>query len=223
MGRPWHLVWVLLFGLMMAGRAGAGVNPSEVSFTTSDGAVIYGDLYGEGKRAVILAHGAAFDKESWAPLARHLAEQGFRVLAIDFRGYGKSRGGDLPHGLALDVLGAARYLRASGATTVDAVGGSMGGGAVAEAAAEAPAGLLDRIILLSPVPIENPTQMRAGAYLFIASRGESLAPAVRVFYNQAPSPKRLVMLDGQSHAQNIFATGEGPRLTRLIEEFLSQR
>jgi pimeloyl-ACP methyl ester carboxylesterase len=43
---------------------------------------------------VVLAHGARFNKASWAKQAEVLAKTGFRVLAIDFRGYGKSRGGD---------------------------------------------------------------------------------------------------------------------------------
>ena len=67
--------------------------PKVVSFPTSDGGLIYADLYGQGDHAVILAHGARFTKESWKSQAPVLARAGFRVLAIDFRGRGKSRGG----------------------------------------------------------------------------------------------------------------------------------
>ena len=41
----------------------------------------------------MLAHGAIFNKESWAKQAQLLAKEGFAVLAIDFRGYGKSQAG----------------------------------------------------------------------------------------------------------------------------------
>ena len=64
-----------------------------VSFPTPDGGLIYADLYGAGDRGVLLAHGAQFDKSSWEKQARVLGHAGFRVLAIDFRGYGQSRGG----------------------------------------------------------------------------------------------------------------------------------
>ena len=64
-----------------------------------------------------------------------LERAGFRVLAIDFRGYGLSKGpgqsDPLSAPLHLDVLAAVRYLRKSGAKTVSVVGGSMGGGAPA--------------------------------------------------------------------------------------------
>ena len=56
-----------------------------VSFPTKDGGKLCGDLYGQGDRAVILAHGGRFNKESWKEQAQVLAAKGFRILAIDFR------------------------------------------------------------------------------------------------------------------------------------------
>jgi hypothetical protein len=35
-----------------------------VSFPTEDGGEIYADVYGEGPRGVVLAHGGRFNKES---------------------------------------------------------------------------------------------------------------------------------------------------------------
>jgi len=63
------------------------------SFPTSDGGLIHADQYGKGDRGVVLAHGGRFNKESWLQQALLLAQAGFRVLAIDFRGEGQSRGG----------------------------------------------------------------------------------------------------------------------------------
>ena len=80
-----------ILSLIIAGLTAA---PREDSFPTADGGVIWADVYGAGDRAVVLAHGARFDKASWAPQAEVLAKAGFRVLAIDFRGYGQSHGGD---------------------------------------------------------------------------------------------------------------------------------
>jgi len=56
--------------------------------STEDRGVIYADVYGEGDRGVVLAHGGRFNKESWEKQAQTLASAGFRVLALDFRGYG---------------------------------------------------------------------------------------------------------------------------------------
>ena len=85
-----------------------------VSFGSQDGAVINADVYGEGDRGVVLAHGGQFRKESWQPQAKRLAREGYRVLAFDFRGFGESHGpGDSDMDTApmqLDVLGAVHYL-----------------------------------------------------------------------------------------------------------------
>jgi len=115
--------------LMLTGLTAA---PKEVSFPSPDGGVVWGDLYGAGDRAVVLAHGARFNKASWEKQAEVLANAGFRVLAIDFRGYGKSHGGDRSSSGGgekyQDILAAIRYLRENGAKTVSVIGASMGGG-----------------------------------------------------------------------------------------------
>jgi pimeloyl-ACP methyl ester carboxylesterase len=111
-----------------------------VSFPTQDGGLIYADAYGKGDRGVVLAHGGRFNKESWEKQARVLEEAGLRVLAVDFRGYGQSRGPGqaepLGAPLKLDVLAAVRYLHTNGAKTVSVVGGSMGGRAAGDASIE---------------------------------------------------------------------------------------
>ena len=63
-----------------------------ISFPTQDGGRICADLYGKSDRAVMLAHGGRFSKESWKDQARTLVSAGFGVLAIDFRGFGCSTG-----------------------------------------------------------------------------------------------------------------------------------
>jgi pimeloyl-ACP methyl ester carboxylesterase len=180
-------------------------------------------VYGSGASGVVLAHGAAFNKESWGPLARTLAAGGHQVLAIDFRGYGASRAGSDPRALQQDVLAAVRYLRSRGARSVSVVGASMGGGASARAATEAAAGEIERLFLLSPVAIANPEAIKAGRLMYVASRDEQLAPSIKAQFDRAPEPKRIEWLDGDAHAQNIFATAQGPRLTTFIVEFVAGR
>jgi len=110
----------------------------------------------------VLAPGGRFNKESWGKQARVLAGAGFRVLAIDFRGRGQSRGGARTRddGVRLDVLAAIRYLRKTGAKTVPVVGASFGGWAAAEASAEAEPGEIDRLILLAHSPVNRPQRMK---------------------------------------------------------------
>lgn len=46
--------------------------------------------YGAGDRVVVLAHGIMFTRRMHAPLARRLAEDGFRVITLDLLGHGES-------------------------------------------------------------------------------------------------------------------------------------
>jgi pimeloyl-ACP methyl ester carboxylesterase len=205
--------------------------PDRVSFKTEDGGLVYADIYGEGDRGVVLAHGGRFNKESWTPQARTLAEAGFRVLAFDFRGYGQSTGpgqsDPLSAPLQLDVLAAVRYLRATGAKSVSVVGGSMGAGAAGGASIEARAGEIDRIVLLAGTANGPPERLK-GPKLFIVSRDDvggpdvPRLPRIRAQYEKAPEPKELIILEGSAHAQAIFQTNQAERLMREILRFLTR-
>lgn len=208
-----------LFTLIQA--AAAAQSPTDVTIPTADGGTVDADLYGSGTRGVVFAHGAIFNKQSWAPLARRLAALGFRALAIDFRGYGKSRAGSDPGALYLDVVAAIHWLHKQGVEKVDVVGGSMGGGAAGKAATEVKPGEIDKLVLLSPMPIDHPENLKAASILYIASHDESLAPIIREQFERAPNPKKLILLEGSAHAQNIFATGQAQNLSDDIVEFLA--
>jgi len=204
--------------------------PERVSFPTEDGGVVHADLYGQGAHGVVLAHGGRFTKASWATQAETLARAGFRVLTIDFRGRGESRGGPQstsPDDVHFDVLAAVRYLRASGAETVSVVGASFGGGAAARAAVEAGEGEIDRLVLLAASAIDEPERMK-GRTLFITARGDTTGsgalrlPVIRDQYERAPGPKELVILEGAAHAQYLFEKDQGERLMREILRFLSE-
>ncbi len=215
--------------LLLAGPAGAW---EPVTFPTQDGGLIHADLYGKGDRAVVLAHGGRFNKESWKEQAEALEQAGFRVLAIDFRGYGQSRGpgqsDPLSAPLHLDVLAAVRYLRKTGAKTVSVVGGSMGGSAAGDASVEAKPGEIDRLVFLGSEGSGKPEQMK-GRKLFIIARDDlgssdiPRLPRVRDHYAKTPGPKELVIVDGSAHAQFLFATEQKERVMREIVRFLTER
>jgi pimeloyl-ACP methyl ester carboxylesterase len=210
--------------LLGAGSAIAQNAPAAVTYPSADGGTIHAELYGQGSHAVLLAHGRIFDKESWAPLARQLESAGYRVLAIDFRGYGDSTAGSEGNVLEQDILGGIRYLHEElGATAVSVIGGSMGGGAAARAATLAAPGQIEALILLSAGSVDDPRQLQAGRILFIASEDEPMTPGIREQHARAPDPKRLVLLPGAAHAQHIFKTDQAARLTDEILSFLAAR
>jgi len=200
-----------------------------VSFPTDDGGVVYADVYGSGDRGVVLAHGARFTKESWAEQAPVLAAAGFRVVVIDFRRRGQSRGGPQDRSdndAHYDVMAAVRYLRDSGARTVGVVGASFGGGAAARASIDMEAGEIDQLVLLAHSIVSEPERIK-GAKLFIVARedpsygGERRLVDIRDQYERVPEPKELVVLEGNAHAQFIFETDQADRLMEEILRFLT--
>ena len=193
--------------------------------------MVYADMYGKGDRGVVLAHGGPFNKESWQKQAATLVSAGFRVLALDFRGYGKSRGpGDsdpMDAPLHLDVLAAVRYLRKAGAKSVSVVGGSMGAGAAGDASIASRPGEIDRLVFLGGSP-NGPAEKLKSSALFIVARDNASGdgprlPGIQAQFEKAPEPKALIILDGSAHAQYLFQTDQGERVMREILHFLSAK
>ena len=218
----------IILALLLASQA---VAQTTVSFPTEDGGVVYADIYGEGDRAVVLVHGGQFNKESWQKQAHALAELKFQVLALDLRGYGKSRGpGDadsMDAPLYQDVLAAVRYLRKSGAKTVSVVGASMGGWAAGDASIASKPGEIDRVVFLGSAPSRSADKLKCPS-LFIVARDDASGdgprlPGIRAQYDKAPEPKELIVLDGSEHAQFLFQTDQADRVMREIIRFLSAK
>ncbi|MFZ0957079.1 MAG: alpha/beta fold hydrolase [Candidatus Sulfotelmatobacter sp.] len=219
------VLFVLLFTVLSVGQIPA---QEAVTFLAPDGYRLHADLYGKGDRAVVLAHGGRFTKESWRKQAEVLADAGFRVLAIDFRGYGQSVPGsqneDWKH--YPDVLAAVRYLHNAGANSVSVVGASMGGDAAGDASAESNPGEIDRIVFLGSEGGDSPERLK-GRKSFIVTRDDQSGdgprlPGITEHYRKAPDPKKLVVLEGSAHAQFIFDTDQGPRLLQEMLRFLSE-
>ena len=98
---------------------------------TRDGTDLYVKDWGSG-RPVILLHGWPLNADSWDPQAMALADAGFRAIAYDRRGFGRS--GQPWSGYDYDTLSddLADVMAATGADRDAAiVGFSMGGGEVA--------------------------------------------------------------------------------------------
>jgi pimeloyl-ACP methyl ester carboxylesterase len=220
---------VLRAALLALALTTPGSAQQSITLPTGDGGRVCADLYGQGPRAVVLAHGGRFTKESWREQARALASGGFRILAIDFRGFGCSSGpGQADFDSAPfenDVLAAVRYLKGHGAKTVSVVGGSFGGAAAGDASIKSAPGEIDRIVFLGAAP-NLPAEKLKSRALFIVARddgndGGPRLPGIRAQYEKAPQPKELIVLDGSAHAQFLFQTDQSARLMREILRFLS--
>ncbi|WP_294235963.1 alpha/beta hydrolase [uncultured Sphingomonas sp.] len=97
---------------------------------TRDGTDIYVKDWGEG-RPVVLLHGWPLSADMWDAQMMALAEAGFRAIAYDRRGFGRS--GQPWSGYDYDTLSddLADVLEATGAHDAAIIGFSMGGGEVA--------------------------------------------------------------------------------------------
>lgn len=208
----------------------------EVWFDAPDGAHLSGVVLGQGRTGVILAHQRWFSLCSWVPFARTLAQQGFRVLVFDFRGFGVSPPltGRAGRSLDLDVAGGLAYLRGQGVDRVVLVGSSMGATSVLMVASQdQPPG---QAPVAGVVSISGPSrfyEMDAGQavnrlrvpLLLIASEGEgNYTRSARLLYHNASShSKRMVIVPGKVHGIGLLSSAaNGAQLRQLVTTFIQE-
>lgn len=105
-----------------------------------------GPPFSTDRPAVVLVHGAGFDRTVWVLQTRYLAHHGFSVLAVDLPGHGRSEGSPLT---SIDEIGAwlARLIESAGVPEAALVGHSMGALGVLSTAARYP-GVVSKLALL---------------------------------------------------------------------------
>jgi pimeloyl-ACP methyl ester carboxylesterase len=139
--------------MLLLGEATAQKN---LSFPTEDGGVVYANPFGKSDKAVVLAHQGQFNKESWDTQAHALVAAGFEVLALDFRGYGKSKGpGDSdPISGHCTWMSCPPYRFCEGETRRPCrlLGASMAGWAAGDASFASRPGEIDRVVFLGAAP-----------------------------------------------------------------------
>jgi len=190
-----------------------------VHFDTNDGGKIEASLFSASdSKAVIFAHGAIFNKESWYFLAEAFQSKGVSALSIDFRGYGNSRSGSSTKKM-YDILGAISYLKEQGFTDINIVGASMGGAAVLLALSNNSVPI-DKVVLLAPAggPAIVST---ASDKLFIVSESERMFTGVMAIYEASAEPKQIKIYPGNAHAQNLFKTDVRDELIDRITGFIN--
>ncbi len=182
--------------------------PITVSFTHG-GKTVHGLLWGKGAYGVVLSHGAIYDAASWAPLASDVARNGMIALALE----------DVEPD---DILAANFYLREKHSVkAVALIGASAGGSTAITAMSKAPQ-KWDQLILLSSAG--NVRGLGPAPKLFVASEDEGMADAVRRMAKETEGKQNeFLIFKGSAHAQAIFRTSNGPRLTSAILERLIKR
>jgi dienelactone hydrolase len=183
--------------------------------TTSDGVGLYAIEAGDAAVAVVLAHQGGGNLCEELPYAETLLASGLRVLAFDFRGYGRS---EKPSrnllALRQDLAAATERVREDGAERVFLIGASMGGAAVVQNSAGLP---VDGIISLSGTRLwagyginEPGVRKLRAPFLYIGSRSDSRAPleeARGIFGRAGSKDKRSVFYPGSLHGWSLV---EGP-------------
>jgi non-heme chloroperoxidase len=119
--------------------------------STPDGAEIFYQDYGQG-RPVLLSHGWPLSSEAWAYELKVLADNGYRAIAHDRRGHGRSSrtsGGNDMDTYARDLASLVEQLDL---TDLTVVGHSTGGGEVVRYAAQHGKGRVTKVVTAGAVP-----------------------------------------------------------------------
>lgn len=135
-------------------QAAAPVKPvrkTASTITTKDGVDIYYKDWGSGQ-PIVFSHGWPLNSDSWESQMFHLANNGFRVIAHDRRGHGRSSqpwdGNDMDH-YADDLAAVIEALDLKNAILV---GFSTGGGEVARYVGRHGTKRVAKLALVSAVP-----------------------------------------------------------------------
>lgn len=138
--------------------------------TTEDGTQIFFRDWGVGSTPIVLSHGWPLNSDAWAATALFLASKGFRVIAHDRRGHGRSS--QTWHGNEMDTYAddLAAVIDALDLTGVTLIGHSTGGGEIVRYVARHSSSRVARMVLVSAVPplmlqsVDNPGGLPATTF-----------------------------------------------------------
>ena len=224
-------------GASASSSAAVGAS-TPVTFTTSDGVKLDGRLFGPSgaEAGVVLAHMLPADQRSWYPFAQRLADQGFRVLTFNFRGYcpggdgGCSEGSKQITAAPADLQAGVARLRADGVQRIGIAGASMGGTAALLVAADDLQGIAAVVALSAPQVLSglavgpDVLQRVTGAKLFIAGLGDPSGATVAAdaMAGLSPQPAHEEIVTADAHGTDLLTSAQGEHVQQLIEGWFAQ-
>ena len=208
-----------------------GVKSAEVvRFGTSAGAALVGVVLGSGRTGLVLGHQLGSDLCEWLPQAQAFAEQGYRVLAFDFQGFGDSQpGSGTDAGIDTDVVAAAEQLRRRGADQIVLIGSSMGGTAVLSAATRIRPPVAGVVSLSGPASFQDVdagaaiSRLRVPALFVAGADDHPFVDDARTMYRAAPtSDKRLLVIPGGGHGTSMLEFGDdAPKVLGALRKLIA--
>jgi pimeloyl-ACP methyl ester carboxylesterase len=105
-------------------------------------------------RTVILLHGMNFFAEAWTTTIDVLRKEGFRVVAIDQIGFGRSSKPIVPYSFGMHAANTRRLLDHLGITTTSVITHSMGGMVGSRFAASYP-DTVDRLVMINQIGLTD--------------------------------------------------------------------
>ncbi len=221
---------------------------SDVTLTTTDGLELQAWFAqpgtDPGTPVVVVFPGNAGNRAGRAPLGSRLAEHGFGVLLVEYRGFGGNPGDPSETGLAKDARAAVRFLaREEPDRPVVLFGESLGAAvAIGLAAVEPPAALIlrspftsladvaqvhyppgpPRFLLRDRYPSDERIGSVAAPVLVVAGSEDSIVPAdqSRELYDRAREPKELLIVPGADHNDAELLAGD--RVVEAVVRFIDQ-
>lgn len=197
-----------------------------VRFDATDGVGLRGRHFGEGDVAVVMAHMAPADQESWAVFAETLAAEGYSVFTFNFRGYPPSDGEKETPRIDADLEGALRYLEGRGASQFFLVGASMGGTAAVKVAAGRP--VLGVVAISAPLEFQGLRALESDALLtvpslFIAAEDDRTAQqSAAALFEATAQPRLLEIYAGGEHGTDLVYGRYGDLVQTRILGFLAR-
>ncbi|CDG85959.1 alpha/beta fold hydrolase [Janthinobacterium agaricidamnosum] len=177
------------------------------TFTTRDGVDIYYKDWGHGQ-PIVFCHGWPLNSDSWESQMFHLANNGFRVIAHDRRGHGRSSqpwdGNDMDH-YADDL---AQLIDVLNLKNVILLGFSTGGGEVARYVGRHGTRRVAKLGLISAVPplmlktADNPDGLPLS--VFDGIRAASQANRSQLYLDLASGPFYGYNRPGAKPSQGII-------------------